>query len=186
MASPPRGTTGAPEPASESAPQAPLEAVPDPVRVGRALARLSRVLDHASSTAGLSVAQYRVLVFVAEQPQRASALATKVDVQRATLSAIVGGLERSGFLQRTAVESDGRGVQLELTPAGAEALVRAERSLAGQLGEIMTAGGVDPSGLAALLEAMLGGFESMCAVADGPQDQTPPCDKGAKGKGGGR
>ncbi len=184
MASPPRGTTDTPEPAGESAPQAPSEAVPEPVRVGRALARLSRVLDHASSSAGLSVAQYRVLVFVAERPQRASALATKVDVQRATLSAIVGGLERAGLLQRTAVESDGRGVQLELTPAGAEALVRAERSLAGQLGEIMTAGGVDANGLAALLEAMLGGFESVCAVADGRHEQSSRDGQEARGVGG--
>lgn len=173
-------------PVSEAVPEPVPVPVSEPVRVGRALARLSRVLDHASSSAGLSVAQYRVLVFVAERPQRASALATKVDVQRATLSAIVGGLERAGLLQRTAVESDGRGVQLELTPAGAEALVRAERSLAGQLGEIMAAGGVDASGLAALLEAMLGGFESVCAVAEGHQDQPSPEAKGARGKAGGR
>jgi len=136
----------------------------EPVRVGRALARLSRLLEQASSGAGLSLAQYRVLVFVAERPQRASALAAKVDVQRATLSAIVGGLERAGLLRRVPVAHDGRGVQLRLTPAGRRLLDRAEQSLTAQLCEVAGAGDVDLVTLAGQLERMLTGFELVYAV----------------------
>jgi len=135
--------------------------------VGRALARLSRLLEQASSSAGLSLAQYRVLVFVAERPQRASALAAKVDVQRATLSAIVGGLERAGLLRRAPVAHDGRGVQLRLTPAGRRLLDRAEQALTAQLSQVAAAGDVDLAVLAGQLERMLTGFETVYAVPPG-------------------
>ncbi len=131
----------------------------DPARVGRALARLSRLLEQASSAAGLSLAQYRVLVLVAERPQRASALAAKVDVQRATLSAIVGGLERAGLLRRVPVAHDGRGVQLRLTPAGRRRLDEAEATLTAQLLSVGEAGGAELSVLADQLEQMIAGFE---------------------------
>lgn len=135
--------------------------VPDPVLAGRALARLSRLLEQASSGAGLTLAQYRVLVFVADRPQRASALAAKVDVQRATLSAIVAGLEKAGMLRRVGVEGDGRGVQLELTGRGRRSLDRVDRALGRRLAEVAEVGGVDVTGLAAQLQGMLRGFETV-------------------------
>lgn len=122
------------------------------------MARLSRLLEQASLSAGLSLAQYRVLVFVSEEPLRASKLATKVDVQRATLSAIVGGLERGGLLDRVPVEHDGRGVQLELTDAGRVALAGAEDTLARLLSRAITVGGVDVGRMAEDLERVLLGF----------------------------
>jgi len=136
------------------------------VRVGRALARLSRVIDQASGSAGLSMAQYRVLVFVSARPERASALATKVDVQRATLSAIVGGLERAGLLRRVAVEHDGRGVQLKVTAAGRKALAHAEEELGRYLSGVAGVGGVDMAALAGHLEGLLAGLEQEWAAED--------------------
>jgi len=135
------------------------------VRVGRTLARLSRILEQASSQAGLSLAQYRVLALVADRPQRASALAARVDVQRATLSAVVGGLERAGLLARHAVAGDGRGVQLGLTPRGRAALASVDRHLGVQLVEMAAAGSVgELDMLAGLLEGLVRGFEARCVV----------------------
>lgn len=139
-----------------------------PVRVGRAMARLSRLLEVASSSAGLSLAQYRVLVLVAERPQRASALAARADVQRATLSAIVGGLERVGLLRRRPVAGDGRGVQLQLTVAGRRALAQTEAALAAQLADAASIGSVDLEMLAGALDSMLEGFEPRCAEVREP------------------
>ena len=136
-----------------------------PVRAGRALARLSRILEQASSEAGLSLAQYRVLALVADRPQRASALAARVDVQRATLSAVVGGLERAGLLERRAVAGDGRGVQLGLTVRGRAALASVDRHLGAQLVEMAAAGSVgEMETLAGLLEGLVRGFEVRCVV----------------------
>ncbi|MCK4176577.1 MarR family winged helix-turn-helix transcriptional regulator [Aciditerrimonas ferrireducens] len=133
-----------------------------PVAVGRALARLSRLLEQASSAAGLTLAQYRVLVLVAQRPERASALAAKADVQRATLSAIVAGLERGGLLAREPVAEDGRGVRLRLTEHGASQLAAVERELGERLRAACEAGGCDPEALAGLLGAVLVGFETTC------------------------
>ncbi len=139
------------------------------VRAGRALARLSRILEQSSSQAGLSLAQYRVLVLVAEHPQRASALAARVDVRRATLSAVVGGLERAGLLVRHAVAGDARGVQLELTARGRAALASVDRHLGDQLAEMAAAGSVgEVEMLAGLLEGLVHGFEIRRSV------DTPP------------
>lgn len=137
----------------------------DAVRVGRATARLSRLLDQATSAAGLSLAQYRVLAFVATRPERASVLAAKADVRRATLSAIVGGLERAGLLHRARVDGDGRGVQLALTPAGQRLLREVEGFLAGQLAGAAQASALDLGALAGQLERLIGGFEQVAAVS---------------------
>jgi DNA-binding MarR family transcriptional regulator len=128
------------------------------VRAGRAMARLSRLLEQTADAAGLSLAQYRVLVFVRQEPCRASALADKVDVRRATLSALVSGLERDGLLARAAAAGDGRGVVLEVTAAGAAALAAVEDRLEARLGRAAEAGSVDLAGLAPQLEALLTGF----------------------------
>ncbi|MDA8267614.1 MAG: MarR family transcriptional regulator [Actinomycetota bacterium] len=147
----------------------PVSSTADPVRVGRALARLSRLLEQASSDAGLTLAQYRVLVFVADRPERASALAVKVDVRRATLSAIVGGLERAGLLQRVAVEGDGRGVQLQVTPEGRAALAMVDDTLGSRLADVIAAGAVAGGTLAAELERMIAGFEAVCGSPERAQ-----------------
>jgi DNA-binding MarR family transcriptional regulator len=129
--------------------------------VGRAIARLSRLVDHAASSAGLTLAQYRVLVFVAARPQRAAALAAKADVRRPTLSAIVAGMERSGLLRRALVAGDGRGVQFELTPEGRERLAHTEHVLTALLAEVARVGEANLDALGDELEAMLAGFEAL-------------------------
>ena len=136
------------------------------MRVGRALARLSRLLEQASSDAGLTLAQYRVLVFVADRPERAAALADKVDVRRATLSAIVGGLARTGLVRRVSVAGDGRGVQLQVTPRGRAVLGAVEDALGARLAGVMAAGSVDAGTLAAELERTIAGFEALCDAAE--------------------
>lgn len=148
------------------------------MRVGRALARLSRLLEQASSDAGLTLAQYRVLVLVADHPERASALADKVDVRRATLSAIVTGLERSGLVRRAAVAGDARGVQLQVTPEGRAVLASVEDVLGSRLADVMAAGSVDARLLAAQLERTIAGFEAVCAVPGSPDGDRAPVSPG--------
>jgi len=132
--------------------------VPPAVRTGRAMARLSRLLEQTAGAAGLSLAQYRVLVFVRQEPCRASALADKVDVRRATLSAIVAGLERTGLLARSTAAGDGRGVVLAVTDVGASVLATVEATLHERLSRAAQLGGVDLDALAPYLEALLAGF----------------------------
>lgn len=123
--------------------------------MGRALTRISRDLEHCCAGSGLSLAQYRVLLFVAQRPQRAAELAAQADVRRATLSAIVHGLAAAGLVERCPVAGDGRGVSLKLTPAGRAQLVETEARVGAHLHKLLGEAGVDTSVLAAQLAAIL-------------------------------
>lgn len=95
----------------------------------RILARLARVAEQACQATGISLPQYRLLVSVSGQPQRASELAARVGVSRPTLTSLVDGLEQAGLLNRRPVATDRRGIQLVPTQAGLGAVSRAEDAL---------------------------------------------------------
>jgi len=103
----------------------------------RLLARLSRVAETAFHEAGISLPQYRLLVLLDAGGRRAGEVAADLGVTRPTLSSLVDGLERNGLLRRVPVASDRRGVRLESTRAGREALERAERQLGERLGPLV-------------------------------------------------
>ena len=69
--------------------------------------------------------------------QRASELAERVGVSRPTLTSLVDGLERNELLVRKRVATDRRGVRLEPTEAGLEAVVRAESALTDRIGALI-------------------------------------------------
>jgi len=103
----------------------------------------SRHLERECVDAGLSLPQYRLLLFVRRGPQRAAELAARAAVRRPTLTALVDGLEKEGLLVRQMVEGDRRGIRLELTPKGAKALERAEGRLGGLLEQMLRDGNGD-------------------------------------------
>lgn len=123
----------------------------------RMLARLTRVVEQACQAVGLSLPQYRLLLFVARRPQRAGEVATKAAVSRPALTGLVDGLEKKGLLSRKAVAGDRRGISLELTEEGILALARAEEYLTGQLAQLEERAGAP--GLVDALAAMSEGFE---------------------------
>jgi DNA-binding MarR family transcriptional regulator len=106
-------------------------------KAARVLARLSRVVETACQEAGLSLPQYRLLLFISREPQRASELANRAAVSRPAITDTVDGLERGGFLKRVPVEGDRRAIGLQLTSEGAKTLQRAERSLTARLGKYL-------------------------------------------------
>jgi DNA-binding MarR family transcriptional regulator len=103
----------------------------------RTLARLARVAELACQSTGISLPQYRLLVAVSDASQRASELAERVGVSRPTLTSLVDGLERHQLLVRKRVPTDRRGVRLEPTAAGLEAVARAEAALNGRIGALI-------------------------------------------------
>lgn len=95
----------------------------------RAVAILSRHFERRCLEIGLSLPQYRLMLFVRRGPQRAAELAARAAVRRPTLTALVDGLEKEGLLARKAVEGDRRGIRLELTEKGYEVLDQTEKEL---------------------------------------------------------
>jgi DNA-binding MarR family transcriptional regulator len=109
------------------------QVTPDVRAAIRVLARLARVAEQVCQSTGISLPQYRLLVSISGQPQRASELAKRVGVSRPTLTSLVDGLEQGGFLRRAPVPSDRRGIQLIATEAGRTAVGRAEIALSERL-----------------------------------------------------
>lgn len=115
----------------------PAQIEPDFIPGIRLLARLARVAEKACQESGISLPQYRLLVSISSHPQRASDLALRVGVSRPTLTSLVDGLAQSNLLRRVPVPSDRRGIQLEPTDEGHDAIRRAESVLSSRLLELV-------------------------------------------------
>jgi DNA-binding MarR family transcriptional regulator len=75
---------------------------------GRAAARLSKALEVALSEVGLSLPQYRLLVYLSGGPERATVLAGRLDVSPPSLTALVDGAVSRGLVERRASDDDRR------------------------------------------------------------------------------
>jgi DNA-binding MarR family transcriptional regulator len=101
----------------------------------RAVVRMARMLEHASTE--LTLPQYRLLVMVARGDQRASKLAGRLALSKPTVTAVVDGLVERGFMVRSGACGDRRAVDLSLTDAGRRALAVADDAMATQLGRVL-------------------------------------------------
>jgi DNA-binding MarR family transcriptional regulator len=86
--------------------------------------RMSRVLERID--AGISPQQYRMLKLIGEGGERSARLAEKLAVARPTLTSTADSLVASGLAYREAEPGDRRVVRLRLTPAGRDAIARAD------------------------------------------------------------
>ena len=99
----------------------------------RAIVFLYREFERASRDEGISIPQYRLLLFLRHGPKRAGELAARAAIQRPTLTSLVDGLEKDGRLRRVEVEGDRRVVRLELSEDGLKAMRCLEARLSGLL-----------------------------------------------------
>ena len=99
---------------------------PDEQGVWRAFLDVSRLLfeqlnRQLSDEAGMSLAEYEILVQLSEAPDRRlrmSELADRVVSSRSRITHTVGRMEERGLVLREACADDGRGVLCVLTDAG--------------------------------------------------------------------
>ena len=126
-------------------------------RAVRTVAAVSRVFEQVCREVGVSLPQYRLLLFVRHGPKRAGELAARAAIKRPTLTAIVAGLEKEGRLTRIADEVDGRGVRIEITPQGLGALELAEEKLGEVIRELCKLGDY---------EELLGALDDLASIVD--------------------
>jgi DNA-binding MarR family transcriptional regulator len=91
------------------------------------LAWVARELERACTE--LTVPQYRLLALIVRGEERASSLASRLALARATVSAGVDTLVANGMVERTSVSGDRRAVRLTVTREGRAALRRTERAM---------------------------------------------------------
>ena len=104
-------------------------------RAVRGLALAARSLEQAAGD--LTLAQYRVLAFVAAGAERSSLVAEGLALAKPTVTAAVDGLVERKFIIREAVAGDRRSLRLAVTPAGISALHAAEASMGERLERVL-------------------------------------------------
>ena len=119
------------------------------------------VLNKVGAENDLSLTQLRVLAILRDRRLRMTALADYLGLEKSTMTGLVDRAEKRGLLERAPSPTDGRAVDVFLSPDGAELAERlyAEvgRSLSAMTNELIPA---DQRRLQALLERMLGPHES--------------------------
>lgn len=108
---------------------------PELRRAVRTLAVAGRGLERAA--APLTLPQYRILALIVTAPERASRLAAKVDVTRATLTGVLDALESHGWIVREVVAGDRRGVSLAVTDSGVAVLAEADEAMTMWLADVL-------------------------------------------------
>jgi DNA-binding MarR family transcriptional regulator len=115
------------------------------------------VLSSVAADNDLSLTQLRVLAILRDRRVRMSALAAYLGLDRSTMSGLVERAEKRGLLARAPDPSDGRAVEVFLTPVGtelADALyILIEQSLSPATGRLSPA---ERHRLATLLHRMAG------------------------------
>ena len=119
------------------------------------------VLSKVGADNDLSLTQLRVLAILRDRRPRMTALADYLGLEKSTMTGLVDRAEKRGLLRRAPSASDGRAVDVFLSPAGAELAdrlyARVGQALAPMTGEIDPA---DQHRLQVLLERMLGPHEA--------------------------
>jgi len=91
----------------------------------RANRELAVALDRDLQAVGVSLPEYELLSMLSEAPMeqlRMSALATVIVQSRSRVTHTAARLERRGWVRRTPAPDDGRGVLLQLTDEGRDAI----------------------------------------------------------------
>jgi len=119
------------------------------------------VLSKVGAENDLSLTQLRVLAILRDRRLRMTALADYLGLEKSTMTGLVDRAERRGLLERAPSASDGRAVDVFLSPEGADLAGRlyahVGRSLAPMTSELAPA---EQRRLQTLLERMLGPHES--------------------------
>jgi DNA-binding MarR family transcriptional regulator len=138
--------------------------------LGSALSRLHVLLRQAVLPPKMSLAQARALATLRDSgPQRVTELADLEHVAQPTMSALVGRMERAGWVRRGMDAVDRRAVVVALTPAGAqvvdELIVARTRLLQGYLDAL-------PAAEHATLAAALATLHKIISLAQQSQGAT--------------
>jgi len=104
---------------------------------GRVLARLAKQLEMALDGAGLSMAQYRLLGWLEPGDEASVRLAERLAVTPPSITALVDGLVKRGFVDRVPDPADRRRLPLHLTDEGVAALHTADAAIEARLATIL-------------------------------------------------
>ena len=107
--------------------------LPPRILSARAVVRMFHRFETATRNSDLSFAQYRILGFLQNGPHRAGQLALASAVKKPTVSTVLNGLRKRGWIADRTDPVDGRVVTVVLTPSGRKRLRAFDNQLADTL-----------------------------------------------------
>jgi DNA-binding MarR family transcriptional regulator len=148
---------------STTADQEPVAAGPEPVPadlLDNLVLTSFTVIALLSRTAAeheLSLTQLRMMAILRDRTPTMADLADFLGLERSSVSGLIDRAARRGLVQRTASRSDGRAVQVSLTPDGHRLAGQVTGEVAGLIAPMTsTLSGAEQKRLAQLLGKMLG------------------------------
>ncbi len=105
---------------------------PESVIVRTVLA-LYREMERLARDEVMTLAQYRLLVFLLRGPRRTAELAVAALVRKPSITPIVANLEKQGWVTRNADPKDQRAANIRITEAGRKAMAEFEKHLENEL-----------------------------------------------------
>src|SRR5258708_2172479 len=130
--------------------------LPPRILSARAIVRMFHRFETASRNSDLSFAQYRILGFLQNGPQRAGELALASAVKKPTVSTLLNGLRQRGWISDRTDPVDGRVVTVVLTPSGRKRVRAFDNQLAETLESYLS-----PSDLPAIFAALVQLYASL-------------------------
>lgn len=88
----------------------------------RVVVALFREFEQSARTGGMSMPQYRLLLFLRRGPRRAGELAALAEVKKPSVTPMIAALEANGWIARAADQTDRRSARLTITDAGKAAM----------------------------------------------------------------
>lgn len=133
------------------------------------LSRLAAVVAALCREANVSLSQYRVLLYLIEQPMRPGELARLLAVSRPTATGMIRALEQRQWVRRESLDEDRRGVRVRVTARGRQAVSAVDE----RLQQLLRGLGKD-AGLPALLSTLEALREPIDQAAAGVRKRLMP------------
>jgi long-chain acyl-CoA synthetase len=105
---------------------------------GRIIARLSKQLELALDEVGMSLPQYRLLGWLEAGAEASAKLAERMAITPPSITALVDGLVKRGYVDRQTDPTDRRRLPLHLTADGLAALHAADDAVAARLEDVLS------------------------------------------------
>lgn len=121
----------------------------------RAVVAIYREFEQIARRSDISMAQYRLLLYLRNGPQRAGAIAAAAELAKPTVSLAVSGLRERGWVE-SGGDTDGRASLVVITAAGKARMDRFEKELSQSMGAMLA-----PKDLGGLTEVLAQAYAAM-------------------------
>jgi DNA-binding MarR family transcriptional regulator len=123
--------------------------IPAPLLAVRAVVAIYREFEQLTRRSDISLAQYRLMLYLRTGPKRAGEIAAAVAVAKPTVSLALNALREKGWITSSTDEADGRATRILITKAGKARMESFEAELAARIAPML--GGADAETLCTAL-----------------------------------